>query len=175
MSGHSKWHQIKHKKSVTDSKRGEQFTRLAKQIGAAARSNPNPDQNPALREAIAKAKQANMPQSNIDNLLQRTSSTNLQSATYEAFGPGGAALLILVDTDNPKRTVAEIRHLLSQHSASLSEPHSVMWKFKQTALGQFSPQFIQPIDPASQQPLTNLIHSLQDHPDVRSVFTDVKI
>ena len=175
MSGHSKWHQIKHKKSVTDSKRGEQFTRLAKQISAATRSNPNPDQNPSLREAIAKAQQANMPQDNIDNLLQKTSSTTLQSATYEAFGPGGAALLIIVDTNNTKRTVAEIRHLLNQHEATLSEPHSVLWKFKQTALGQFAPQFIQPSNPAYQQPLTNLIKNLQDHPDVRSVFTDVTI
>lgn len=157
---------------MADSKRGQEFTRLAKQISTAARANPNPAQNPALREAVAKAKQANMPQSNIDNLLQKRSSASLQSAVYEAFGPGGAALLILAGTDSPKRTVAEIRHLLNQYHTPLGQPHSVLWKFDQTATDQFTPKFTQTLNPADQQQLNNLINNLNEHPDVRSVFTD---
>lgn len=160
---------------MADSKRGQEFTRLAKQISAASLSNPNPDQNPALREAIAKAKQANMPQSKIDNLLQQPSSASLPTATYEAFGPGGAALLIVASTDNPKRTVAELRHLLSQHGGTLGQPHAVLWKFNQSAPGQYTPQYQQTIAPDLQSQVVVLITSLLDHADVRSVFTDVVV
>ena len=174
MSGHSKWHRIKHKKAATDNKRGREFTKLTSQIISAAQDNPNPDQNTALREAITRAKQANMPQKNIDKLLQKQSQATQQPNTYEAFGPGGTALLITTQTDNPNRTVAEIRALLKKAGLAMSEPGSVMWKFKTVSPFNYTANYALQINPADKKQLNDLIDILTQHPDVETVFTDAK-
>src|SRR5512145_988340 len=134
MSGHSKWHSIKHKKGAADAKRGKIFTRLIKELTVAARAGGgDPDMNPRLRTIIAEAKQSNMPADNIKRAIRRGTGeepgVSYEEVTYEAYGPGGVALLIEVLTDNKNRTVGEIRHLLSKHAGNLAAENSVAWMF----------------------------------------------
>ena len=134
MSGHSKWASIKHKKGAADAKRGKLFTRIIKELTVAARDGGgDPDSNPRLRTVIADAKAANMPQDNIKRAIRRGTGeepgASYEEVTYEAYGPGGVALLIEVLTDNTNRAVGEIRHLLSKHGGNLGTSNSVAWMF----------------------------------------------
>lgn len=128
MSGHSKWHQIKHKKAVTDHKKGKLFGWLAREILVAARDQPDPMHNAALREVIGRARAANMPQANIDRLLSREKDA-VQEVLYEGFGPAGSTFLIRALTDNPNRTVAELKTILKKNGGGLGVPGSVRWQF----------------------------------------------
>ena len=135
MSGHSKWHTIKHKKGAADAKRGKVFTRVIKELTVAARAGGgDPDSNPRLRTIIAEAKSVNMPADNIKRAIQRGTGelpgVSYEEVTYEGYGPGGAALIIEVLTDNRNRTVGEIRHILSKHGGNLGEANSVAWMFE---------------------------------------------
>ncbi len=135
MSGHSKWHTIKHKKGAADAKRGKIFTRIIKELTVAARSGGgDPDANPRLRTIVAEAKSVNMPADNIKRAIQRGTGelpgVTYEEVTYEGYGPGGAALIIEALTDNKNRTVGEIRHLLSKHGGNLGESNSVAWMFE---------------------------------------------
>jgi YebC/PmpR family DNA-binding regulatory protein len=134
MSGHSKWHTIKHKKGAADAKRGKVFTRIIKELTVAARAaGGDPDANPRLRTIIAEAKSVNMPADNIKRAIQRGTGelpgVSYEEVTYEGYGPGGAALIIEVLTDNRNRTVGEMRHLLTKHGGNLGEANSVAWMF----------------------------------------------
>jgi YebC/PmpR family DNA-binding regulatory protein len=135
MSGHSKWHTIKHKKGAADAKRGKIFTRIIKELTVAARSGGgDPDANPRLRTVVAEAKSVNMPADNIKRAIQRGTGelpgVSYDEVTYEGYGPGGAAFIIEALTDNKNRTVGEIRHLLSKHGGNLGETNSVAWMFE---------------------------------------------
>jgi YebC/PmpR family DNA-binding regulatory protein len=135
MSGHSKWHSIKHKKGATDAKRGKLFTKFIKEITVAARTGGgDPDSNARLRKAIADAKAGNMPNDTIDRAIRRGTGAeegvNYEEITYEGYGPGGVALLIQAVTDNRNRTVAEIRHIFSKNGGNLGETGSVGWMFE---------------------------------------------
>lgn len=134
MSGHSKWHSIKHKKGALDAKRGKLFTKLIKELTVAARSGgADPTGNARLRKAISDAKAANMPNDTIDRAVRRGAGeeggVNYEEITYEGYGPGGVALLIEAMTDNRNRTVAEIRHIFSKNGGNLGESGSVGWMF----------------------------------------------
>ncbi len=134
MSGHSKWHSIKHKKAATDSKRGRIFTRLIKEMTAAARNGGgDPNSNPRLRLAITTAKANNMPADNIKKAIMRGTGelpgVSYEDVNYEGYGPGGAAIYVHVLTDNKNRTVAEIRHILSKNGGNLGETGCVNWMF----------------------------------------------
>jgi YebC/PmpR family DNA-binding regulatory protein len=134
MSGHSKWHTIKHKKGAADAKRGKVFTRIIKELSVAARGGGgDPDMNPRLRTIIAEAKSVNMPADNIKRAIQRGTGelpgVSYEEVTYEAYGPGGAALIIEVLTDNRNRTVGELRHTLTKYGGNLGETNSVAWMF----------------------------------------------
>ncbi len=134
MSGHSKWSTIKRKKGVTDAKRGKIFTTIIKEITIAARSGGGGESvNPRLRQAIAKAKSANMPADNIKRAIKKGTGelpgVNYEEAVYEGYGPAGVALIMEILTDNKKRTVAEIRHLISKYGGNLGENGSVAWMF----------------------------------------------
>ena len=134
MSGHSKWATIKHKKAATDAKRGKTFTRLIKEITIAARQGGDPNGNPRLRAAVTAAKAASMPQDNVKRAIQRGTGEleggHLDEVMFEGYGPGGAAMLVEVVTDNRNRTVAEIRHLFSKHGGNLAEQGAVAWMFE---------------------------------------------
>jgi YebC/PmpR family DNA-binding regulatory protein len=135
MSGHSKWHSIKHKKAVVDARRGQHFTKLARAITVAAREGGgDPDGNPALALAIQKARDASMPKDNIERAIQKgtgegVDADQFETVVYEGYGPGGVALLIEALTDNRNRTGADVRHLLSKHGGNLGEPGSVSYLF----------------------------------------------
>ena len=135
MSGHSKWHTIKHKKGAADAKRGKIFTRLIKELTIAARhGGGDPDMNPRLRTVIADAKAANMPSDNIKRAIRRGTGeeegVNYEEVTYEGYGPGGVAIMIETLTDNKNRTVGEMRHLLTKYGGNLGEANSVAWMFE---------------------------------------------
>jgi YebC/PmpR family DNA-binding regulatory protein len=134
MSGHSKWASIKHKKGAADAKRGKIFTRLIKELTVAARAGGgDPDMNPRLRTIIADAKAENMPADNIKRAIRRGTGeepgVSYEEAQYEAYGPGGAAVIMDVLTDNKNRTVGELRHTLIKHGGTLAETNAVAWMF----------------------------------------------
>jgi YebC/PmpR family DNA-binding regulatory protein len=135
MSGHSKWHSIKHKKAVVDARRGQHFTKLARAITIAAREGGgDPEGNPSLALAIQKARDASMPKDNIERAIAKGTGEGvdmeqIESVVYEGYGPGGVALLIEALTDNRNRTGSEVRHLLSKHGGNLGEPGSVSYLF----------------------------------------------
>jgi len=138
MAGHSKWKQIKRKKAVTDAKRGALFTRLIREITIAAKAGGgDPAGNARLRTAIDAAKAENMPSDNIDRAVKKgtgeLAGVTYEEVTYEGYGPGGAAIMIDATTDNPTRTVADIRHVFSRHGGNLGATNSVAWMFDRKA------------------------------------------
>ena len=135
MSGHSKWASIKHKKGAMDAKRGKIFTRLIKEITVAARlGGGDAEGNPRLRTAILGAKAENMPKENIERAIKKGTGelegVSYEEANYEAYGPGGVAVLIDCLTDNKNRTVADIKHICDRHAGRLGEPGCVSWMFE---------------------------------------------
>jgi YebC/PmpR family DNA-binding regulatory protein len=135
MSGHSKWHSIKHKKAAADSKRGKVFTKLIKEITVTARQGGGrPEANPSLRLAIEKSKEANMPADNIERAIKKGTG-ELEGATYEkimyeGYGPAGVALYIEALTDNKNRTTSEIRNIFTKHGGNMAGAGSVAWMFE---------------------------------------------
>ena len=140
MSGHSKWHSIKHKKGATDKKRGQLFSKLARAIIVAAREGgPDPAGNLALQNAIEKAREASVPKDNIERAIARGSGAaadgeSFEHITYEGYGPAGVALLVEALTDNRNRTASDVRHVFSKSEGSLGESGSVAWLFERTGL-----------------------------------------
>src|SRR3989440_12493796 len=136
MSGHSKWHSIKHKKAVVDARRGQHFTKLARAISVAAREGGgDPEGNSALALAMQKARDASMPKDNIERAIAKGTgeggdADQIETVIYEGYGPGGVALLIEALTDNRNRTGADVRHALSKHGGTLGEPGSVAYLFE---------------------------------------------
>jgi len=139
MSGHSKWSTIKRKKEKTDAERGKIFTKIIKEITVAARTGgSDPEGNPRLRTAILAAKEANMPQSNIERAIKKGTGelpgVTYEEITYEGYGPGGVAMMVEVTTDNKNRAVADIRHLFSRFGGNLGETGSVNWMFEKKGI-----------------------------------------
>lgn len=139
MSGHSKWTQIKHKKSLTDAKKGQLFSKLVREIMIASRDGgPNPENNARLRQAMERARSQGLPKDNMERAIARAGGTEegaaLQEFLYEATAPGGITIIIEGITDNKNRTLAEIRHLLNEHNAKLAEQGSLVWNFEKISL-----------------------------------------
>lgn len=132
MSGHSKWETIKRQKGANDAKRGAIFTRIGNQIAIAARAGADPNMNPALALAIEKAKQANMPNTNVQRAIDRVGDKNaaqLEEITYEGMGPGGVGIIIETATDNRNRTFPEVRNALTKNGGRMADAGSVMFQF----------------------------------------------
>ncbi|GAK49848.1 UPF0082 protein DaAHT2_1209 [Candidatus Moduliflexus flocculans] len=143
MSGHSKWHSIRHKKGKIDAQRGKIFTRLIKELTVAARmGGGDPNGNARLRTAIAGAKAANMPADNIDRAIKKGTGelegVSYEEITYEGYGPAGVAVMIDVMTDNKNRTVADIRHIISKNGGNLGAANCVGWMFHRKGVIQVS-------------------------------------
>src|SRR5687767_15702522 len=155
MSGHSKWATIKHKKAATDAKRGKAFTRIIKEITIAARSGGDPDANARLRTAVTAAKAVSMPADNIKRAVMRGTGEleggQIEEFAYEGYGPGGAAIIVEVATDNKNRTVSEIRHVFSKNGGNLGEQGSVAWMFERKG------QILVESDKAQEDDLLNLV------------------
>jgi len=154
MSGHSKWATIKHKKAALDAKRGKSFTRIIKEITIAARSGGDPDGNPRLRTAILAAKAVSMPSDNIKKAIMRGTGEleggQIEEVMFEGYGPGGAAVLVNVATDNRNRTVSDIRHVFSKNGGNMGEQGSVAWMFERKS------QIYVPAEKASEDQLMNV-------------------
>jgi YebC/PmpR family DNA-binding regulatory protein len=148
MSGHSKWSTIKRKKAITDAKRGKLFTKLGREIEIAAREGADPNSNFKLRLAIEKAKAANMPKENIERAIKRGAGLEkgeaLEEIIYEGYGSHGVAMLIHVLTDNRKRSVADVRRVLTRHGGSLGESGCVAWLFEQKGYITITPGEAEP-------------------------------
>ncbi len=183
MSGHSHWSGIKHKKEITDKKRGEVFSKLLKAITAAVSSEPNPDFNPRLRTAVQKAREANVPVDNIGRAIKKASEpgTAIEELLMESYGPGGSALLVEALTDSKNRTIAEVKKILSAHGAKLAEPGSVLWAFAKSAdlrglnadqRGQWIAKFPQELNEEDGEKLSRLIDALEEHEDVQEIYTN---
>jgi YebC/PmpR family DNA-binding regulatory protein len=143
MSGHSHFSSIKHKKSLEDEKRGKIFSKMARVISVAAKEGPDPASNPKLRQALDEAKNFNMPKGNIERAIKRgsgeTKEGKLEEVNYEAFGPGGIAVIIEAITDNKNRTLAEIKHVLQKYNGKLAESGSVKWLFERKGVISINP------------------------------------
>ncbi len=175
MSGHSKWATIKHKKAALDAKRGKTFTRLIKEIQIAARAGGDPDGNPRLRTAILAAKAVSMPSDNIKKAVMRGTGEleggQIEEVMFEGYGPGGAAVLVNVATDNRNRTVSEIRHVFSKNGGNLGQEGSVAWMFDRKS------QIVVEKEKASEDDLMNLVldagaEDLKDSGDTWDVISD---
>lgn len=176
MSGHSRWSQIKHQKEATDQKRGQVFSKLLQAIAIAAKADPNPQFNPQLRAAIEKAKENNVPAENIERAIQRASlkSEALEELVLEGYGPGSVAMIVTAITDNPNRTIPELKKILASHEAKLADPGSVRWAFASPAPGSAAwlAKFPQAISTEDRAKLALLVGDLEHHEDVQRVFTN---
>lgn len=140
MAGHSHWASIKHKKGVTDAKKGKAFSKIARMITVAARrGGGNPEMNPRLQLAISKARAVNMPKDNIERAIQKGTGeggadTELFECMYEGYGPGGVALMVEIVTDNKNRTPPEIRKIFERFGGNMGESGCVSWMFEKKGL-----------------------------------------
>ncbi|QQR82229.1 YebC/PmpR family DNA-binding transcriptional regulator [Candidatus Campbellbacteria bacterium] len=174
MSGHNKWSQIKEKKGATDAKRGKLFTKLVKLIKTEARITKGDLNAPTLKAAIEKARTANMPKDNIDRAIQSAQNTAAdEKVVYEAFGPGGCALIIEGLTDSKNRTSQEMKHLLSEHDLALAAPGSASWAFTKTHEG-WTPTTTVPLSEEDGAKLSALIEELENNDDVQEVYTNAE-
>lgn len=172
MSGHSHWAGIKHQKEATDKKRAKVFSKLLMLITAAAKGEPNPDFNPRLRTAVEKARAANVPAANIERAIKRASLAGeaVEELIFEAYGPGGAALLIEATSDNRNRAVQEIKKVLGDFGGKWAEAGSVRWAFEPAASGEgWSAKFEAPISEADRVKLRGLVQTLEANDDVQRV------
>ena len=166
MSGHSKWSQIKHKKALSDKKRGQIFSKLARLITLAAKKGTDPKANPTLAQIIDQARAANMPGGNIERAIKKVSDKDqaqLEELVIEALGPGGVALKIRAITDNRNRTMAEIKKILSDNESKMVQPGSLSWMFGQRIS----------VDPVVQVKIDKLFEALDDQDEVEDVSSNL--
>ena len=177
MSGHSKWAQIKHRKAATDAKKGKIFSKLAKIITIAAKElGPDPKINYKLAAVVEEARAQNMPNENIERAIKRASEKNaaeLKEVVYEAYGPGGSALVITAITDNSNRTTNEIKHLLTEHGAKLGTQGSAMWAFTKKDK-EFVPNFPMELSPEDNKKFESLLETLDNQDDVENVYSNIQ-
>ncbi|MEK9179853.1 MAG: YebC/PmpR family DNA-binding transcriptional regulator [Patescibacteria group bacterium] len=184
MAGHSHWAGIKHKKGAADQKRGQLFAKLLMAISVAAKSEPNPEFNPRLRTAVLQAKDSSVPKEKIDAAIKRAAeaSQNLEELSFEAYGPGGTAIMIEAIGDSRNRTVAEVKKILSEAGGKWAEPGSVRWAFTRTdangqntdANGNFTANFLQELNDEDKNKLRTLVEALEEHDDVQKVYTNAR-
>lgn len=176
MSGHNKWSQIKNKKAVTDGKRSKIFGKFSKLIALESKKAGGNLTSPGLRAVIERAKKENMQNELIDRAVKKGAGGDAGEMTpvlYEAYGPGGCAIMIDGLTDNNTRTVAEIKHLLSKRGLSLAGQGAAMWAFNKTAEG-YEPQTTVPLSDLDGEALSSLLEELDDHDDVQEVYTNAE-
>lgn len=168
MSGHSRWSTIKHKKALTDKKRGQIFSKLSRLITLAAKRGADPKSNPSLTQAIENARAMNMPNENIERAIKKVSDKNqtqLEELSIEALGPGGIALKIKAITDNRNRTMAEIKKILTENNSKLVQPESLTWMFN---------QLLSINDPVLQKQMDKLFEALDDQDEVEDVVSNLQ-
>lgn len=176
MSGHNKWSKIKHKKGAADSQRSNLFSKISKLIIAESKKCNGDITSPSLATAIETAKKENMPKDTIERAIKKGADKDtltLDSVTYEAYGPGGAALIIEGLTDNKNRSAAEVRHLLSKHNIELAAQGAALWAFTKSG-GELIANSTVQITEEDGEKLSNLIEQLEELDDVQDVYTNAE-
>ena len=175
MSGHSKWSKIKHKKASTDARKSKVFSKLVRFITVEAKKAKGDRNSPGLRVAIEKARAENMPADNIDRAINKAaaSSEELEPVVYEAYGPGGVAIIIEGYTDNRNRTVQEIKHLLSKNGGSLANQGAAMWAFSRVG-DKLEPMTTVDLSDEDLEKLAIIVDELEEHDDINEVYTNAE-
>jgi len=176
MSGHNKWSQIKHKKAASDAKKSALFGKLARQIALESKKAGGDMKSPPLRAAIDKAKSYNMPGDNIDRAVKKGAqgdASNMEEVLYEAYGPGGCAILIEGLTDNKNRTTQEVKHIFSKNNLALAGQGAALWNFEKTADGWKAKTTVK-LSQGDETSLETLLTELDDHDDVQEVYTSAE-
>ena len=174
MAGHNKWAQIKRQKGANDAAKSSVWGKLAKRIAVESKKAKGDVNAPSLRSIIETAKKANMPKENIERAVQKGTSVDaasLEAVTYEAYGPGGAAIVIEALTDSRNRTAQEIKHLLSEQGLALASPGSALWAFEKTAEG-YTPKTTVPLSEEDDAKLMQIREKIDAHDDVEEVYTN---
>ncbi|MFC1595057.1 YebC/PmpR family DNA-binding transcriptional regulator [Patescibacteria group bacterium] len=177
MSGHSKWSQIKHKKAAADAKKGQAFSKISRLITLAVREKgSDPETNSQLRDAIEKAKRENMPSDSVDRAIKKGSgegTEKLEEFLYEAYGPGGVAILIEGITDSKNRTTSEIKHILLEKNAKWAETGSVSWAFDRIDNEWIAKEYSRvSISEEDKKSLETILGALDEHDDVQEIYTN---
>jgi YebC/PmpR family DNA-binding regulatory protein len=174
MAGHNKWSKIKRKKAGEDAKRSQVFSRLSKMITNESKKANGNISSPGLQTAIEAAKKENMPKENIERAIKKgtdSGTSEMFPVTYEAYGPGGVAIIIETLTDNKNRTAAEIRHIFTKTGLELATPGAASWAFSRQEQ-QWVPNSTVEISEEDGEKLGNLLDTLEEHDDVQSVYTN---
>ena len=173
MAGHSKWAKLKHVKGKTDAQKAKLFSKLVRFITIEIKKSKGDRNAAGVRTAIEKAKAANMPADNIERALAKGSGEGAQveQVIYEAYGPGGCALVIEAYTDNRNRTVQELKHLLALHGGTLANPGAAAWAFQKNAEGKLEAMMPIELSDEDAQKMAELSDALEDHDDINEVYT----
>ncbi|MFA6524456.1 MAG: YebC/PmpR family DNA-binding transcriptional regulator [Candidatus Paceibacterota bacterium] len=179
MSGHNKWAQIKHKKAITDSKKSKIFSKLVRFISVEAKLAKGDLNAPGLRASIEKAKKVNMPKDIIEKAVKKASepSAQMDSITYEAYGPGGVAIIIETLTDSRNRTAQDIKHILSKNGFALSSIGGAVWAFsrEQTPEGiVYNPTTTVPLSDEDLELLDKLVDDLEENDNIQDIYTNAE-
>lgn len=180
MSGHNKWSKIKNKKAVTDTQKSKIFGKLVRFIAVESKKAKGDVNAPGLRTAIEKAKEANVPSDNIERAIKKGvggEGGEMEQITYEAYGPGGCALIIEALTENRNKAAQEIKHILTKNGYELAVPGSASWAFKKNPIqnrGGWNPKNTMPISEEDGQKLNILIEELEENDEVQEVFTNAE-
>ncbi len=176
MSGHNKWSKIKNKKAATDAVKSKIFSKMAKLIAAASRQAKGDATSPVLRAAIEKAREYDMPANNIERAIRSGAGANtdtLETITYEAYGPGGSALVIETLTSNRNKAAQEVKFILSKHGFALAAPGSATWGFKkEPTTKDWQPTTTIQLSEQDARKLEALIEELEDNDEVQDVYTN---
>jgi len=176
MSGHNKWSKIKRQKGATDAAKSKIFSKMAKLISTASRVSKGDVNSPSLRAAIEKAREYNMPSDNIDRAVKKGTGADgeqMESITYESYGPGGSALIIEALTTNRNKAAQEIKHILSDNGFELATPGSALWAFKKENQ-EYVPTMTVPLSPEDEAVLEKLINELEENEEVQDVYTNAE-
>ncbi|HUY62602.1 MAG TPA: YebC/PmpR family DNA-binding transcriptional regulator [Candidatus Paceibacterota bacterium] len=178
MAGHSKWAQIKRQKGVTDAAKSRTFARFARLITLESKKANGDASAPSLAAVVARAKAANMPKDNIERAIARGTAKDasaFEEVLYEAYGPGGIALIIGALTDNRNRTTQEVKHLLSKQGVELAAPGAALWAFMKQSDGSYGAQEpLMEVAGADEEKLGAILESLDEHEDVQRVYTNAR-
>lgn len=176
MSGHNKWAQIKRQKGAADAAKSNLWGKLGKRIAVESKKANGDVNSPGLRAIIETAKKTNMPKDTIERAVAKGTSADaatLESITYEAYGPGGAAILIEALTDSRNRTAQEIKHLLSEHGLALASPGSALWAFEHSPEG-YTPKTTVPLSESDNEKLMKILETIDAYDDVQEVYTNAE-
>lgn len=174
MAGHSKWAKLKHVKGKTDAERAKLFSKLVRFITVETKKAKGDKNAPGVRTAVEKAKAANMPSDNIERAISKASGegAELEQVVYEAYGPGGCALIIEGYTDSRNRTSAELKHLLSLHGGTLATPGAALWAFAKNSEGKLEATSPIELSQEDMQKLADLVDALEEHDDINEISTN---